>query len=55
MEKKYTVEFTQVELQTILNALVKEPYASVFNLMNSIQTQIAPQIETSKVEKNESN
>lgn len=45
MEKKYQVEFTQAELQTILNALVTQPYGTVFNLITNIQTQVAPQLQ----------
>jgi hypothetical protein len=51
LEKKYQVEFTQADLQTILNALVAQPYGAVFNLITSIQSQVAPQLQETEVVK----
>lgn len=51
MEKKYQLEFTQNELQVILNALVPQPYGTVFNLIPNIQSQVAPQLQETEVVK----
>lgn len=39
------LELTQSEAQIILNALVKEPYNVVFELINNIQEQASEQIK----------
>ena len=39
------LELTQDEAQIILNALIKEPYSIVFELINSIQEQASEQIK----------
>ena len=40
-----TLELTEGEAQIILNALVKEPYINVVDLINKIQNQASEQIQ----------
>lgn len=40
-----TLELTQSEAQMILNALVKEPYINVVDLINKIQNQASEQMQ----------
>lgn len=39
------LELTQDEAQIILNALIKEPYNVVFELINNIQEQASEQMK----------
>lgn len=41
----FKISFSKEELQVVLNALVKEPYAQVFKILNSIQTQFQDQVK----------
>ena len=40
-----TFKLTQEEAQSILNVLVKEPYASVVDVINKIQLQASEQMK----------
>lgn len=40
-----TLELTKDEAQMILNALVKEPYLQVYELIENIQKQSSEQLE----------
>lgn len=40
-----TLELTEGEAQIILNALVKEPYINVVDLINKIQNQASEQMQ----------
>lgn len=39
-----TIKLTEQEAQTVLNALVKEPYLSVVDVINKIQQQASEQM-----------
>lgn len=39
-----TLKLTEQEAQTVLNALVKEPYLSVVEVVNKIQQQASEQM-----------
>lgn len=41
-------EFTEQEAQIILNALVKEPYVAVVDVINNMQAQAADQMQPQK-------
>jgi len=41
-----TLELSKEEAQIILNALVKEPYLQVYELIVNIQNQSSEQLET---------
>ena len=40
-----TLELTKEEAQIVLNALVKEPYLQVYELIDNIQNQSSEQLE----------
>ena len=40
-----TLELTKEEAQIVLNALVKEPYLQVYELIDNIQNQSSEQME----------
>lgn len=45
MKENLKFEFTEQEAQIILNALVKEPYGQVVEVINSLQKQAAEQMQ----------
>jgi hypothetical protein len=49
-EKKFVMEFTLVELQTIINGLKSLPYEQVVVLINSIMEQHNKQLKTPESE-----
>ena len=42
-EKEFDYKFTKDESQKILNAVAKEPFNEVYNIVNKIQLQFAEQ------------
>lgn len=44
-----TLKLTQDEAQIVLNAIAKEPYADVVNVINKIQKQAGEQIQKEEV------
>lgn len=44
-----TLKLTDQEAQTVLNALVKEPYLTVVDVINKIQQQASEQINQEEV------
>ena len=52
-ERKFVVEFTLVELQTIVNGLQKLPYEQVATIITSVMEQYNKQVEPPKEEKKE--
>jgi hypothetical protein len=45
-----TLKLTEQEAQIVLNALVKEPYLTVVDVVNKIQTQAGEQMQETKEE-----
>lgn len=41
---EFTLKLTQEEAQIVLNALVKEPYLNVVDVINKIQQQASEQV-----------